>query len=379
MSIGPRPVWLEEELEIGALLHAVLDRFDRQPGAARRRAVVLSAARYLPSLARGAAPAEPCWVLVRELERLGVLRVRAARGNPLDPPWQDARLAFEPHCEAVLREWLGREPAEPRMAGWRRALERHGAAFAHGGAALAARRIEIAGRQADEVVRAFAAIGALRGPLTLRQLSAAVFWGNSKVLDGRAELIAALFPQLEIRERSIVVAVHLPADAGGTLFVENQDTYTAAAGGFPPESAPLAIVYAAGFRAAAERIRTRSGALLHFAGPGAPQRRVAFERWWFEAAAPAGPCWFWGDLDFAGMQILKSLRNRFPGLAAWRPGYEPMLQRLRRQGGYRSAGGTEPGQSDPQRTGCPFADTELLPAIREYGQLDQESVSERAR
>lgn len=379
MSIGPRPDWLEEEAEISALLHAVLDRFDQQPGAARHRPVLLSAERFVPSLARGATAADPSWVLVCELQRLGVLRVRAARSHPLDPPWQGARLAFEPDCEAVLRQWLGREPVEPLMAAWRRAIERHAAAFAQGGAALTARRIEIPGRSAEQIVQAFAAIGALRGPLTLRQLSATAFWGNSKVLDGRAELLVALFPQLQIRARPIVAAVHLPASGRGTLFVENQDTYTAAAAGFPPAAAPLALVYAAGFRAAAERIRKRTGALLHFAGPGAPARQAAFERWWFEDAEPPGPCWFWGDLDFAGMQILKSLRNRFPGLTAWRPGYEPMLQRLSRQGGYRPSSAGEPAQSDPLDTGCPFADSQLLPAIREHGQLDQESVCAPAR
>ena len=39
MNAGARPVWLDEEVEITALLDAVLDRFDRQPGEARQRQV----------------------------------------------------------------------------------------------------------------------------------------------------------------------------------------------------------------------------------------------------------------------------------------------------------------------------------------------------
>lgn len=375
MSIGPRPVWLEEEAEIASLLHAALDRFDRQPGTQRLRPVVLPAERHLPSLARADSQADQSWALVRALEELGLLSVRLRPRNPLDPHWQGATLAFPQQCEPLLREWLGRPPAQRVTQQWREAVQRHAAAFPHGAQILYRRRIDIPGRSADEIVRSLARIGTLGGPLTLRQLSATVFWGDSKVLDERAELLQGLFPGLQIRARALVVAVHLPRSWRGTLFVENQDTYTASAGGVPAETTELAIVYAAGFRGAAERIRSRTGALLHFAGPGAPQRAAAFEDWWFEAGAPAGPCWFWGDLDFAGMQILKALRQRFEGLTAWRPGYEPMVQTLREQGGYRPFAPGEPGQSDPGTTGCPFADADLLPAIRQYGQLDQERVT----
>jgi len=374
MSVRPQPPWLADEAEIDSLLHAVVDYFDRQPGSERLRAVILPPERYLSSLARADALADQTWALVRELERLGVLAVRSARRNPLDPEWQGARLAFPPDCEATLREWLGRSRPEHAAELWRRAVERYAEAFPQGRDELFTRRIVIPGRSANEIVPALAAIASMRGPLTLRQLSASVFWGDSKVLDERGDLVAALFPALEIRERTIVVAVHLPEDCRGTLFIENQDTYTAACGGSPPELRELALVFAAGFRGAAARIRTPGGALLHYAGPGAAKYRASFERWWLDDRVPPGPCWFWGDLDFAGMQILKSLRGRFEGLTAWRPGYEPMLAALRSTGGYRPADSAEQGQSDPGSTGCEFADAELLPTIRSHGQMDQERL-----
>ena len=374
MSVQSQPPWLADEAEIHSLLHRVLDRFDRQAGDERRRAVTLSAEKHLSSLARADLQADQTWALVRELERLGVLAARPVRRNPLDPEWQGAKLAFTPGCEATLREWLGRERAEQASVLWRRAVDRHAAAFPQGLEELSRRRIVIPGRSPDEVVRAIAGIASLGGPLTLRQLSASVFWGDSKVLDDRGDLVAALFPMLEIRERAIVVAVHLPESCRGTVFIENQDTYTAACGGAPPELRELALVYAAGFRGAAARVRLRGGALLHYAGPGVASHWAFFERWWRDQGGAPGPCWFWGDLDFAGMQILKSLRGRFEGLAAWRPGYEPMLAALRSSGGYRPTESAEPGQSDPGSTGCGFADTELLPAIRSHGQMDQERL-----
>jgi hypothetical protein len=159
--------------------------------------------------------------------------------------------------------------------------------------------------------------------------------GESKVLDDRGDLIAALFPGLEVRERALFVSVFLPETCDGALFIENQDTYTAAAGGLPTECRGLALIYAAGFRGAAGRVRFRGGALLHCAGPGVSTLQPQFERWWFDNGPPPGACWFWGDLDFAGMHILKALRSRFEELSASRPGYDPMLEALRTRGGYR--------------------------------------------
>ena len=113
---------------------------------------------------------------------------------------------------------------------------------------------------------------------------------------------------------------------------------------------------------------------MHYSGDGAAALCPAFESWWYEEGAPPAPgLWFWGDLDFAGMQILKALRSRFTDAGAWRIGYEPMVATLRARGGYAPPVTDAQGQVDPGATGCPFADGELLPAVREYGQLDQES------
>jgi hypothetical protein len=98
-----------------------------------------------------------------------------------------------------------------------------------------------------------------------------------------------------------------------------------------------------------------------------------FESWWYDGGAGFGPQWFWGDLDFAGMQILKSLRARFAGLEAWPVGYEPLRLQLESAGGYGGRIDDAKGQVDPLVTGCAYADSLLLPAIRAFGRQDQES------
>jgi len=375
MSIVTAPPWLAEEAEIVALLGAALDRFDRQRGVDRERQFSLMAENYLPSLLRADAAADQTWDLVKDLRDRGVLGVRTVRRSPYDPEWKGAKLAFSPTIEDTLRAWLNRDWNEPAMQLWRLAVERNAASFPDGGALLLNQRLAVANRTAEEVVTAMTAARDVRGPVTLRQLSATLFWGDSKVLDERGELVAALWPELAIRERALVVAVYLPATCRGVLFIENQDTYTAAAGGTVPGVADLALVFAAGFRGAASRVRSRAGALLHYSGMHEAARVSEFDEWWFGQAFKAWPCWFWGDLDFSGMQILKSLRSRFADLCAWQPGYEPMLARLKTSAAYSGRLIDDRGQIDPMVTGCAYADSTLLQAIRELGPMDQEMLS----
>lgn len=210
MNPGCRPVWLDQETEIASLLNAALDRFDHQAGDVRHRPVIVSVERYLLSLVRTDVNADHSWGLIRQLERLGVLVVRQAKNDPLDPDWKGARLAFTADSEATLREWLGRHREEPAMQLWRGALETYAGAFPHGCGPLLRRRVLIRDRSPEEIAAAFASIAAVTGPITLRQLSATVFWGDSKVLDDRGDLIRALFPELEIRDRPVLVSVFLP-------------------------------------------------------------------------------------------------------------------------------------------------------------------------
>jgi hypothetical protein len=368
-----KPQWLDEEIEISALLHAALDRFDRQRGVDRQRRITLAVQDYLPSLGRADAAADQTWSQVLELARRGVLAVRKPTRSLYDVDWQGAKILFAPEVEETLRVWLRRDWSEPAALAWRRAIERHAPRFHDAGAALLSQRIVIENRSADDIVAALAAAADIREPLTLRQLSATVFWGDSKILDERAELVAALLPHVEIRDRALVIAVHLPERCKGILFIENQDTYTAAAAGIPAEAAEFALVYAAGFRGTAARVRNRPGSLLHYAGPGSRELAARFDAWWYDGGTGFGPVWFWGDLDFAGMQILKSLRGRFEELEAWPVGYEPLRIQLEIGGGHGARVDDSKGQIDPVLTGCAYADGVLLPAIRRHGRRDQES------
>jgi hypothetical protein len=370
----PTPPWLHDEPELLTLLGTVLDRFDKQPGEARSQRLYFPAEKKLPSLKRQDDEADRIWHFVQELAKLNLCAIAQGKHGPYDPEWKGARLAFPPEAEATLRAWLQRPSEIPAIQTWREAVNTEAAQGAFPGniEPLLKRRIAIPGMSDADVVAAFARIGSVEEPLTLRQLSARYFHGDSKRLDERKPLLLALFPDLQLQPRPLLINVFLPTTCNGVLFIENQDSYTLACEGRPQAATGLALVYAAGFRGTAERLRQREGVRLHYAGEGQTHWQAPFEHWWFDEAAPPGPLAFWGDLDFAGMAILTGLRQRFGELTAWQPGYRPLLEQLRNQGGHTLDAADKQGQTDPGTTGCPFADRELLPTIRQYGGIDQE-------
>jgi hypothetical protein len=373
-TLPARPRWLDDEPEIVALLSSIIDRFEQQSGESRSQRIPVHVERYLPSLKRLDADADQLWHLVGSLQAHGILEIKPAKKSMLDAPWSGAKLAFSPNAEATLRHWLNR-PAHPsELKTWRDLVSHHASAFPGDINVLMRRRLVIPGHTDHETIAALARISNFHEPITLRQLSAALFRGDSKLLDERADLVQSLFPDLQIRQRAIVVAVHLPVQIEGILFIENQESYTAGCEGGLPAVQNLALVYAAGFRGSAERIRDADGALLHYCGPGVERWHASIGSWWFTRCDWQPPLYFFGDLDFSGMRILAALRRRFGNVLAWQPGYAHLLACLVSEGGHTADAADKKLQSDPGRVGCSYADEVLLPAMRLHGFLDQEAL-----
>ena len=373
-KLPARPRWLDDEAEITALLHAVVDRFDSQSGEARSKNISFAAERFLLSLKRLDVNADQQWQLIESLQQLSVLHIKPGKRSLLDAPWYGAKLAFPPTAEATLRHWLKRPALPSDLKLWRELVTQHAGAFPGGVDVLMRRRLVIPGHTDQEILDALAGIARFLEPVTLRQLSASLFRGDSKLLDEREELIRTLFPDVPLRQRAIVVAIHLPETVDGFLFIENQESYVAASEGLLPDTGQLALIYAAGFRGSAERIREPGGALLHYSGPGSERWRASLEGWWFARKEWPLPSYFFGDLDFSGMQILTALRRRFGDVTAWQPGYGRLLESVVADGGHSPDAADKTMQNDPGMTGCHYTDEVLLPAMRRYGFLDQEAL-----
>jgi hypothetical protein len=320
---------------------------------------------------------DQAWALFKTLADGGIWSIRPNRGRgPYAAEFEGARIQLHLQAEPWLRQWLDRPRQEPYAQQWQAAVDRMAALFPGDPVSLRARPIALPGRRADEVVAAFAELGRWQGQrMTLRQLSARCFWGDSKLLDNRQELLQGLYPALRLSPRGLLVNLYLPARVEAVLFIENLDSYLEAlAQRTLTDAAGLILVYSAGFRGSAERVRQRAQVCLHYSGDGSADRQRQLKAWWFGETRSDLPCFFWGDLDYAGIAILKALRQRFTGMEAWQPGYTAMLERL--PDGHPAKDAGKQDQLDPGETGCRYADERLLPALRRTGRfLDQEAIN----
>lgn len=361
------PVWLRDEAWLLAWLHWFLDRLETPRSQAITRRVTPST---LPALYRFGEDTRYRWRLLEQLAGdYGIFEIRydtqLARHQE---PYENAQFRLRPESEPLLRAWLDRPRDDPAVMLWREALLPWQDHFADQGLALLASRPDVAGYSPPELVAAFAAVKQQLGrQLSLREVSARCFRGDSKFLDQRLELLNKLYgpAMAQIVPRPLLLTAWAPAGFSRLLIVENQDSFLRLVA-TPP--ATYALLYSGGFRASAARLHSAHTCFAFLPGSDAAQFR---QRW----LSPDTSCHFWGDLDFAGMGILKALRNSLPLLQAWQEGYQPLLELLLAGHGHTARQAGKAGQSDPGTTGCAFADSVLLPALRSRQRfIDQEAV-----
>lgn len=281
-------------------------------------------------------------------------RVRAAAGRP-----ERVKTAGELWREAVEAHLVGTPEAKQVASGFCIELDGHGP-------------VDIVGRLNQ--LRELADSGML-----LREVSARLFWGMSKVLDNRQALVATVLgvEDCPFPESPIHLQVLLPAGPlQGVLFIENAASFERAIRGGASAYAGLAVAFASGFKASAKRLRHPEGVSLFYARAGAlsDDAVAAFEKWLFDGKCQM-PVAFWGDLDWSGLRILRTLRDTFPTARAWELGYGPMREHALAGHGHRPEAADKRGQLPLASTGCVYADTQLLPLLEPFGFVDQELFS----
>ncbi|WP_323844016.1 Wadjet anti-phage system protein JetD domain-containing protein [Microbulbifer magnicolonia] len=296
-------------------------------------------------------------------------------------PWEGARLEFDDTRETMIREWLDRPRPQRVDPQWQAALNRFTVlfenvdAFPRGGLTL-----DPGFDNFEQLLGCWASIGEeleRSGNLTWRQLSARCFLGDSKYLDGgwRQSLVSALFPSKSdrVRERPLLMHLYLPERTEQVLLIENQDSFLWIADLAPKFTA---LVYIEGYRGGAARVRAPGIARFSTLNDMRKEARRDFLQWWQGQASRELPVYFWGDLDHEGMHIAAALRRSFEELSCWRPGYQPLLERLRRGGGHLPQQAGKERQKAIQTTGCAYADDTLIPALTESGRsVDQEALT----
>lgn len=373
------PGWVGSPV-VQELLHALVDRLDsaQTRGSASVRTVPLNKIVW-PSFYDQPfeSDREALWQQARELATFGLIvltperAARAATGYDMSP-----RIGVVD--AARLRAAVGR-PERLKTASelWREAVYEHLQGDESTKKVVSGYCIELEGHAPASIVQRLNELRrqAQTPGLLLRELSARLFWGMSKVLDDRERLVAAVLgvDECPFPASPIQLQVTLPrGQSAGVLFIENAMTFEKAMRSTAAEYDSLALVFASGFKASAKRLRNPEGASLFYSRRGCmePGELAAFEHWLFQGKEM--PVYFWGDLDWSGMRILATLRDTFGDVAAWKPGYAPMREHLVAGGGHRPEAAEKRGQQPLAATGCAYADRQLVPFLDSLGFVDQE-------
>lgn len=384
----PAPNWSDEPV-VMALLHALVDRLDSVPFEARLRDLTFALTEN--SWRKFFAIDHPSdrtyiWQLVEALTQQPGFELRLDDrriARDLDLWQRHPKIVVKKEAENLLRNITGRHPAAESnwIEEWKHAVQ---GLFGTGllASRLATRPVAIYQRPPAEVLKRFAAISDLADAcLMLHEVASRQFWGLSKILNGQQDAIALLLSQdfCPFPDKPIQLVIQsLTADTDAPiLFIENAATFESAASGRISTAQGHILIYASGYKATARRIRTAEGSSLYFApevyelNPSLPRDLQA----WLYSGDTSRSVYFWGDLDFAGMDILKELRVVFRQIEAWRPGYEKLLEKLTAGESHTPEEARKSGQTDPILTGCPYADGTLLPEMRNSHRfVDQESL-----
>lgn len=375
------PPWSVQP-DVQQLLHLLVDRLEDAElrGKPLSRPIKLDE-RTFPALyhAQFESEREAVWANVERLQHAGWIRLTLDQPR-LGTATYERRPRVTIMDAAAVRGAAGR-PERIRSASelWQAAVQAGLDATDAGKAVVKRHLVSVPGRSAEEVVERLNLMRSLvDAPLLLREVSAQLFWNQSKVLDGRQALVAAVLgvDECPFPEMPVQLLAALPSQQiNGVLFIENQTTFERASRDDSGRYAGLALAFSAGFKASARRLRRADGVSVYLAAhrDQTPAQRDVFTAWLFGERTL--PCWFWGDLDHAGMGILAAMRTSFPSLGAWRVGYQPMVALLDAGDGHLPEHAGKQAQHTVTRTGCDYADHVLIPALLKHGRfVDQETA-----
>ena len=371
------PVWIADYEDVRRLLSSFIDKIEKGT-----RLLIRLNPKTMPTLFdHNNQEAAAIWAVLQKLEtEHQVLSIETEKLQTGKELYEDAKVRFNLKSEPLVRAWLKRPQQVSYLEQWQSAVQSLTWSTSANIQFLLNNPLEFFEKTAAEVASQCATIdSSLNEPMTLRRLAATFFWGDSKFLDNRLDYLINAFPHCgeHIRVRPVLVNLYIPADYESVLFIENQDTFLMMASHFMAQaSSTIAIVYAAGYRGGASRIRASGGYVFSLLAPAPDAELQRFGQWWEQQAPLSCDTWFWGDLDYSGFGILAAMRHVFPDIKAWQPGYSELLRQLELGNGHAINSASKGAQLDPGGTQCEYSDQVLLPAIRRHQQfVDQEAAT----
>lgn len=194
---------------------------------------------------------------------------------------------------------------------------------------------------------------------SIKEMSAILFWGLSKILDKYPLLVE----YLQATTTPILVnAYSYTTHFTRVIFVENYTTYTK----LISSKDDALYIYSAGYSLSHESIKKR--AVFHFAH-NARGKDKALD---FFNGKDFLPCFFYGDFDFDGIQIFLTLKNTFLDITL-DPRYEIMKEYVLQGLGHTPKMAKKENQKRPATTHDTYLES-LLDTMSTHGFFDQEGV-----
>ena len=281
-----------------------------------------------------------------------------------------AKLIFNYDSENILRTFYNREI---KVDDWADILENYFSKDTELYRLLKNNPFKIEGKNNNEIIEKLSIwINQDKKSNSQRQESARCFWGLSKIFDKRDEFNN----YFALESMSITLLIHPKSNSiKDILFIENLDTFHSAIESTNSIFDDFVLIYSAGYKLSAKRIRNRNGSKMFFTDDCifSKETKEEFISWFYFEKEMNINTFFWGDLDYSGIDILSSLKTNFPNLRAWEEAYSKMLDAL--DFGHPPIMAKKENQREPRVTGCNYADDLLLPALKEKKLfLDQEFI-----
>jgi len=248
------PQWLHQP-EIKKLLNLLVDKLDYAEQKGRAMRSVKLDHRTFPALFNAEFEEHKAnhWSQLEQMQAWGWFHIKTDRSQPGKAGYElNPRLQITD--EAALRKATSRpEPIKSVQQLWCDAVLGMLNADNAVKDSIAKQKLEIPGKSAEEIIERLNLLPEFADePLLLREVSARLFWGQSKVLDNRQALIATILnvDECPFPEAPIQLQVFLPEDDfSGVLFIENQVSFERATRDTTGRFSALALVFASGLRA----------------------------------------------------------------------------------------------------------------------------------
>jgi len=323
------------------------------------------------------------WSAILSLDELGIIKLerKSRRLNPHAPPWESTSLVFQPEAETMVRQWLDRPRVRPDQGAWLQALSEIVDQFADP-SLVQDNPFPTLNRSPKDILSRLLLIPTLlkRVKMTTCQLSAELFWGRSNLLDDKEAWLSQLLALSEdaFMPSPLLVEVTFPVKAcNGILIIQNLNSYIAALDGAWPTGNDLILVHGEGFKRCNTSLRQSEHIRFHINNRHSTAEALIrdFNQFWMHNSGKQNwPVYAITDMDWDGMRLFHYLKQQFPFLEPWKPGYKSMLDAVKNKNFYHAAEAGKTGQQPMESSGSEWMDQQVLPHLLDDKFVDQEII-----